>query len=235
MANVRYVNWVARSPDLHRRPELLAEIVDYLLDKPLSTVSFRTLAEGLRVSTYQLVYHFGNRAGLIEAIIQTVADRETIIRSTAVQPAVKPAAEPPTRPAAGPAVLPAATQKTATTNACSTSTNQETPPRGRQLQRLEFEAAILENLDGQVGRVATSTHYRWVRSGVASLEHLGVPSDLALVETRGLVDAMYGMHYDLILGNDLADVTLTYDRTMALFRARIEAILGATGERAPTT
>jgi AcrR family transcriptional regulator len=215
MANVRYVNWVARSPDLHRRPELLAEIVDYLLDKPLSTVSFRTLAEGLGVSTYQLVYHFGNRAGLIEAIIQTVADRETIIRSSAPVPAV--------------ASLDALMSNMHLSWLFSVS------PRGRQLQRLEFEAAILENLDGQVGRVATSTHNRWVRSGIASLERLGVPSALALVETRGLVDAMYGMHYDLILGNDLADVTLTYDRTMTLFRARIEAILGATGEHAPTT
>lgn len=215
MANVRYVNWVARSPDLHRRGQLLAEIVDYLLDKPLSTVTFRTLADGLRVSTYQLVYHFGNRAGLIEAIIQTVADRETIIRS--------------------PAALPMVASLEAFMANMHLSWLFSVSPRGRQLQRLEFEAAILEHLDGQVGRVATSTHNRWIRSGVASLERLGVPTELALVETRGLVDAIYGLHYDLILGNDLADVTLTYDRTMTLFRARIEEILGATGERSLTT
>jgi AcrR family transcriptional regulator len=59
---VRYVYRVARPKDLDRKPALLADIVDYLLDKPLSGLTFRTLAEALAVSTYTLVYHFGSRA-----------------------------------------------------------------------------------------------------------------------------------------------------------------------------
>ena len=210
MANVRYVNPVARSPNLHRRPALLAEIVDYLRDKPLSTVTFRTLADGLNVSTYQLVYHFGNRAELIEAIIQTVADRETVVRGPIESPAKPPSLD----------VLIADMHL---------SWQLSISPRGRQLQRLEFEAAILENLDPRVGSLATSTHDRWVRSGVAAVERLGVAKDAAELEVRSLVDAMYGLHYDLILGNDLAKVSATYDRTIELFLQRIEALLPQSG------
>ena len=57
-ANSRYDNDMSRRPDPERKPELVAQILDYLLDKPLSGLSFRTLADALDVSTFTLVYQF---------------------------------------------------------------------------------------------------------------------------------------------------------------------------------
>jgi len=40
---------------------LLSAILDYLMDKTLAELTFRSLAEGLGISAYVLVYHFGSR------------------------------------------------------------------------------------------------------------------------------------------------------------------------------
>ena len=81
-ANVRYVYAVARTKDVERKPALLVEIVNYLLDKPLSALTFRTLADGLAVSTYTLVYHFGTRAELLREIVRAVSERQAFVVAT---------------------------------------------------------------------------------------------------------------------------------------------------------
>lgn len=214
---------MARSPDLHKRPALLADIVEYLLDKSLATVTFRTLADGLGISTYQLVYHFGSRAELIEAIIQTVADRETVVQS-------------------GSSVASSSSSLDGLIEGMHLSWQLSITPRGQQLQRLEFEAAVLESLDPLFGTGVASTHSRWLRSGIVYLERLGVAPEVAEVEVRCLVDSMYGLHHDLMLSRDLTRVEAAYKRVIELFRGRIEAILAispgvaATGaERGPAT
>ena len=67
---------MSRRPDPERKPELVAQILDYLLDKPLSSLTFRTLASGLGVSTFTLVYHFGTRAELLSEIVAAISGRE---------------------------------------------------------------------------------------------------------------------------------------------------------------
>ena len=66
-----------RHPDPLRKPQLLAEILDYLLDKSLASVSFRTIAQALGFSTYTLVYHFGTRDELLSEIVAAVSTRAT--------------------------------------------------------------------------------------------------------------------------------------------------------------
>ena len=68
-----------RHPDPLRKPQLLAEILDYLLDKSLASVSFRTIAQALGFSTYTLVYHFGSRAQLMREIMEAVTERQDAV------------------------------------------------------------------------------------------------------------------------------------------------------------
>ena len=60
---------MSRKPDPGRKPELLEQILDYLVDKPLAKLTLRTLASALGVSTYTLVYQFGTRDELVSDIV----------------------------------------------------------------------------------------------------------------------------------------------------------------------
>jgi AcrR family transcriptional regulator len=68
-----------RHSDPSRKPQLLAEIIEHLLDKSLASVSFRTIAQALGCSTYTLVYHFGSREELLSEIVSAVSTRTTAI------------------------------------------------------------------------------------------------------------------------------------------------------------
>jgi AcrR family transcriptional regulator len=72
---------MSRTVDLERKPALLDQILDYLLDKPLSEMTFRTLARGIGVSTYSLVYHFGTREELMRDIVGAISARARTIEN----------------------------------------------------------------------------------------------------------------------------------------------------------
>jgi AcrR family transcriptional regulator len=74
---VRYVYEMPRRPDPQRKPQLIVDILDHLQDKPLASVSFRTIAQALGFSTYTLVYHFGTRANLLREIVAAASTRAT--------------------------------------------------------------------------------------------------------------------------------------------------------------
>lgn len=59
-----------------RREELEEALIDYVLEHGISDLSLRPLAEGLGVSTYSLVYHFGSKDGVIAAVVARVEERE---------------------------------------------------------------------------------------------------------------------------------------------------------------
>jgi AcrR family transcriptional regulator len=61
---------VGRPPNPERRPQLLDEIVAYLARAGLGAVSLRPLADALGVSTYTLVYHFGDKDGVVVAALE---------------------------------------------------------------------------------------------------------------------------------------------------------------------
>src|SRR5918995_187570 len=76
---------MARPAKPERKAELLAAILDYLMDKTLAELTFRSLADGLGISSYVLVYHFGNREQLIAEIISSIESRLDPMRSTDVR------------------------------------------------------------------------------------------------------------------------------------------------------
>jgi AcrR family transcriptional regulator len=196
---------MARTPDPARKPALLAQTLEFLLDKPLATLSFRTLAASLGVSTFTLVYHFGTRAELIHEVVRAISERATFMERRLVDNV---------------------TLDTYFGN-LRLSWEWTLEPRNRQLQRLEFEAAMLESLYPEEYTFGRQVHGFWRRIGRDALAGFGLSDEDAEVETRLLVDTVLGIQYDFVLNDDEAGATAAFHRLMENHRARIEQLVDA--------
>ena len=196
---------MARTPDLERKPELLAQILEYLLDKSLSSLSFRTLAKALEVSTFTLVYQFGTRAELIREIVHAISARSDVIQD---------------RLEGGAATLDTYFEGLAI------SWEWTVEPRNRALQRLEFEAGLMESLHPAEHTFARGVYEHWQHIGQAALRSFGMSERDAAIESRLLIDTFQGIQYDLVLNDDEKKATAAFTRAMEHHRARIEAMLG---------
>jgi AcrR family transcriptional regulator len=193
-----------RHPDPLRKPQLMSEILDYLLDKSLASVSFRTIAQALGFSTYTLVYHFGTRDQLLSEIVAAVSTRTVAVEEQM--------------------------QETPDTLATYFRGLEESwawtlQPRNRQLQRLEFEASLIEAVEPDKHEFSRALYETWQRIGTAALISLGISADDAALEVRMLVDAFYGIQYDFVLNGDPEPATRAFTETMVRHRERIEALL----------
>lgn len=193
-----------RHPDPLRKPQLLAEILEYLLDKSLASVSFRTIAQALGFSTYTLVYHFGTRDQLLSEIVSAVSTRAVVVEEQMLD-------HPDTLDAYF--------------GGFEASWKWTLEPRNRQLQRLEFEASLIEALQPDHHTFSRELFATWQRIGERALVSLGISPADAKLEVRMLVDAFYGIQYDYVLNGDGKHATAAFDMTMARHRERIEALL----------
>lgn len=195
---------MARPKNLDRKPALLGAIIDYLLDKPLSALSFRTLAEGLSVSTSTLVYHFGTRAELVREVVKAVSERRSYVVRTvdeetgALDQHLENIRE---------------------------SWRLSLDERSLQLQRLEFEAAMLESRELRTDRITLASFDRWNRSGVEALVKTGVDRVDAELEVRIMVVTLYGLHYDLIVSRDVERTTAAFERALEHYGRRIQGLM----------
>ncbi|MEO7348997.1 MAG: TetR/AcrR family transcriptional regulator [Terrimesophilobacter sp.] len=194
---------MSRRPEPERKSELLTQILDYLLDKPLSSLTFRTVANALGVSTYTLVYQFGTRAELVADIVAEISSRQFEIEARLV---------------ASPGTLDAYFQNLAV------SWEWTMQPRNRQLQRLEFEASMMEVLEPEEYNYSRKLFATWLRVGRQSLEVFGLSPSDAEIESRIMVNAFYGMQYDLVVNNDEVASTAAFTRLIQHHRARIESL-----------
>ena len=201
---MRYVYRVARPKDLDRKPALLVAIIDHLLDKPLSGLSFRTLAEALSVSTYTLVYHFGTRAELLREVVQAVSERQSYVVSIIDEESGL------------------VDQHLANLRH---SWRLSLDERSLQLQRLEFEAAMLESRELRADRITLESFNRWNRSGVGALVKMGVSADDAELEVRIIVVTLYGLHYDLLVSRDVERTTAAFERVLEQYGRRIRELV----------
>jgi AcrR family transcriptional regulator len=191
-----------RKPDPTRKPELLGQILDHLTGRTLATVSFRTLAEALGVSTYVFVYHFGNRAGLLEEIVRAIVARQDALL----------------------AVDPGSLDDDAWREFMATTWVEVSSSRFVQLQRLEFEAAMLEMVDGGVAGVARGAVTKWHRFVAAWAVSRGVDPARADLEARLFTDTVYGLHYDALATGESDRVKQAFELHVESFADRIAAL-----------
>jgi AcrR family transcriptional regulator len=204
-ANIRYVNGMSRRPDPERKSELVVRILDHLLDKSLSGVTFRSLASALGVSTFTLVYQFGTRAELISDVVAAISAREAGIHENLV---------------ANPASV------EAYFDGLQRSWQWTLEPRNRQLQRLEFEASMIEALDPAAHSFVRSLFGRWQQIGRDALLSFGIDPQDAEEESRLVVDTFYGIQFDLVLNGDEERATAAFHRAVALHRDRLAQLMG---------
>ena len=193
-----------RHPDPLRKPQLLGEILDYLLDKSLASVSFRTIAQALGFSTYTLVYHFGSREQLLSEIVAAVSTRTVAVEEQMLE-----------------------TPDTLGSyfRGLEESWEWTLQPRNRQLQRLEFEASLIEALEPEKHDFSRALFATWQRIGQRALTSLGLEPADAELEVRLLVDTFYGIQYDFVLNGEAEPATRAFNDAMRRHRERIEALL----------
>ena len=170
-----------RKPDPTRKPELLGQIVEHLRGRSLATVSFRTLADALGVSTYVFVYHFGNRAELVAEIVRAIVAREDDVLAVDVEPLDEAAFEAHLARAWAAAV----------------------DDRGRDLRRLETEAALLEVVAGDEQGAARRAPERWPAHLAPWLTARGVPVVDAERAARQLAAVLWAAQLDSVLSGDV--------------------------------
>lgn len=194
-----------RKPDPTRKPELLSQILEHLAGRTLATVSFRTLAEALGVSTYVFVYHFGNRAQLIDEIVRAVVSRHDDLL----------------------AVDPTSLDEQGWLDFMESAWGQVSTPYNLQLQRLEYEAAMLEMVEGDGSGVARAAVAKWQGFTCAWCVSRGVPENVAALEARLFTDTIYGLQYDALATGATEEVTAVFRRHVATFAERMGAVAAA--------
>jgi AcrR family transcriptional regulator len=202
---------VTREADASRKPQLLAQILEYLLNEPLASLSFRTLARALEVSTFTLVYHFGSRAQLLSEIVAAISARETDIQRNLSE-----------------------NQGTleAYFDGMERSWEWSVQPRNRQLQRLEFEASMMEAQDPSSHDYTRTLYARWQQIGKDGLQALGLNEADAEIESRLTVDTIFGLQYDLVINGDVQRATVAFNHFRSTQRARLKVLLEDLGDAA---
>ncbi|RLP75282.1 TetR/AcrR family transcriptional regulator [Mycetocola tolaasinivorans] len=165
---------MARTGNPERKTELLDQILEYLVDVPLAQASFRSLADALGVSTFALVYHFGNREQLDQEILGVVRDRQaneitgvdplSLSGEDLIERGLRVWAEGLTR-------------------------------RGLLASRLAFEAGVTERLHSPEGGILAQAHEKWCRVvGSWAIAH-GATQETAELESGLLLAGFTGMNY----------------------------------------
>jgi AcrR family transcriptional regulator len=186
---------MARPKNPQRKGELMDQIIDHLQDKPISDVSFRTLAKSMGVSAYVLVYHFGTREQLINEITATVDALAQSIRDEDV----------------------ASWSRHQYQAWIDEGWRWMVQERIRQLRRLGFEAAMQDAVSPGPTGTAQKYFAGWLDRTRTWLTAQGLPADEAATEARLLVNSFYGLAYDLVINDDTDAATDAFEALMRNF------------------
>lgn len=194
---------VSRRPDPERKPQLLSDIVDYLHERSLSSLTFRTLADHLDVSTFTLVYHFGTKSQLVAEVIGSICELQR-------------------------AAFLDAQMSTDSIDEYFDAFRRywAWTLDHRALHRLEFEAAMLEAARMDAQSITRTNLLGWHDIAEQGMRALGVPGDVVPAEARAMANTVYGLQYDLIVLDDPASVTEAFERALESSRRRVHALVG---------
>ena len=202
---------MTRQADALKKPALLDQILDFLLDKPLSALTFRSVATALNVSTFTLVYHFGTRADLVRDIIEAIAYRQRGFEAVAV---------------------PGAVTLDSYLDSLQATFELTLMPRNRALQRLEIEAQMLEALEVDVPPVTRTAHQELQALQENTLVSLGLSRDEAGLEGRLIIDTFYGIQVGLVVNGDDDRSRAAFALALQQHRDRILTLSGEGLQRA---
>ncbi|GAB3279428.1 TetR/AcrR family transcriptional regulator [Sinomonas notoginsengisoli] len=191
---------MARPPRPERKHELLEQILDFLLDSTLAELTFRSLADGLGISSYVLVYHFGNREQLVTEIIRGIMRRYEPLESGS------PASAAPED------FLVWARRAF---ELCLDN-------RGRHLQRLEFEASVQDVVAERPRGAGVESFEHWRGFLARWLRGRGVPPKRSASLARLYVAAIMGLLYDFVITGDRPAVMGSFDLLAAAFAGQLE-------------
>lgn len=165
-----------------RREELLAAVVDDLLQHGVATLSLRPLAQRLGVSTYSLTYHFDDKHGLLAAAIAHVMSRQQLRIAARLEALAD----------AGPAAAILASWEFLCDHL--------------EEDRLVIEIAVVHNLEIAPALRASLTR-SWVEHVAKELASRGMPRRKAEQEATLLQAVMLGLELDLMNTGDRARTT----------------------------
>ncbi len=193
---------MSRRPDPERKPQLLADILDYLRERSLSSLTFRTLAEHLDVSAFTLVYHFGTKSQLLAEVIESICDLQRA------------------------AFLEAQVSTVSVDEYFDTFRRYwRWTVEHRSLQRLEFEAAMLEAVGLDASSITRTNLLGWHEIAADGMRELGIPDDVVRSEARAIANTVYGLLYDLIVLDDPEHVDEAFERALESSRLRVRGLV----------
>jgi len=176
---------MARAVKPERKAELLSAIQDYLMDKTLAELTFRSLAEGLGISSYVLVYHFGNREQLVNEIIRSIESRLDSMRTTDVRDI----------------------DREAWRSFLMESWQWTMAQRNRHLARLEFEATA-QDVVAASPRGTAQDHFRMLHDKARDwLVVQGIRPEYADTDARLFTSTFYGLQFDFVVMNQPEEAT----------------------------
>jgi len=212
MQNIRYGNKMSRNVDPTIKAELLGRILEHFEQAPLSSLRFRKLADSLGVSTYALVYHFGSRDELLAEIVRAIAERQK--RAEDDLPEVQDRID-------------------CHIAALTASFAWSLDPENLRLQRLEFEAAMIEALDPAAHTATRTTFAYWLDETETTLIDLGVDPARAAIEARVLNNFFYGFQYDLVVNSDPEAASIAFHTAIPRYAAFLRRIVAETAAVGP--
>ena len=191
-----------------RKEALLEQIIEYLRDKSISALSFRTLAAALDVSTFTLVYHFGTRTELVNEIVSTIVGTQTADVRNDDRPTTFEAYIQQIRESFDWIVL----------------------PKYRHLERLELESSIANVLDPEASEFTRGVYSGWVQSSVVVLRGFGIGEADATVHAKLLANIFYGCQYDIVINDDEEATRAAFSIAVDLYGERIHRLIEAASE-----
>lgn len=188
--------------------ELLSAIQDYLMDKTLAELTFRSLAEGLGISSYVLVYHFGNREQLVNEIIRSIESRLDSMRTTDVRDI----------------------DREAWRSYLMESWQWTMAQRNRHLARLEFEATA-QDVVAPTPRGTAQEHFRLLHEKARDwLVVQGIRPEFADTDARLFTSTFYGLQFDFVVMNQPEEATRAFELMVAVFFSNLEHRLATEGQ-----